>query len=67
MKPTAQGWAAIALVLVFLVVFVLRALVPALLQDQTTNNVLVGMLGAVLAIGSFYFGSMHKPPTDPPQ
>lgn len=65
MKPDARGWVAIALFLTFILVFVLRALVPDLLKDQTTNNVLVGLMTAgPSAIAGFYFGSMHKETPD---
>lgn len=66
MIPNERGWVAIGLFVLFVLVFVLRALVPELLKDQTTSNILTALAtGGVLTVGGFYFGSSKK--DEPPQ
>lgn len=63
--PDSRGWVAIGLFLLFLTVFMTRALIPELLKDQTTSNILTALAtSGVLAVGGFYFGSskQDKPP-----
>lgn len=62
--PDARGWAAIGLFLTFLIVFLVRALVPGLKDDQTINAVLVGLsTGGPLIVGTYYFGSSKDKPS----
>ena len=59
----SKGWAAIGFTALFLIVFLVRAAIPALRLDATTNGIVTDLeRGAVLLAAAFYFaGNASKP------